>query len=237
MFTCLERDEIRVWVGDPDCQAAHELILDLLQKKKAAPFLPSGTSVTNSIKGNIGEFVALCVLKLTTAHDGMQVVAANANNPLNAISHTEIDIAWIRIGNDPAEDQLLVQEVKTTGDPELGYADSLTKDYDKLFGTDPGLTLQTRVQAIKNQLENLGTDSGRLQRLGNLVGNSARTCIGVHLLPTLVHERANADPVSKLIAVRSNIAGLGWDIGKIFPHAIGFNNLNDRIQRLAEGRR
>ena len=85
---------------------------------------------------------------------------------------SEIDIVWIRFGATTDDDVAVLQEVKTTGSPLLTLADSLIRDYDKLFGTDPHFTLHTRLQDIKNKL---GYEHGRPElcpRMTELAGQS-----------------------------------------------------------------
>ena len=78
---------------------------------------------------------------------------ANATRPFRPNSAIDFDIVWLDLADDPKDDAATLQEVKTTSGPSLGYADNLIDDYDKLFGTNPRLTLWTRLQDIKNKLE------------------------------------------------------------------------------------
>jgi len=161
---------------------------------------------------------------------------ANALNPFRKISKPEIDIVWIRFGATTDDDVAVLQEVKTTGSPLLTLADSLIRDYDKLFGTDPHFTLHTRLQDIKNKLE---YEHGRPElcpRMTELAGQSPQTSPQVRLFPTLVHERHESDPQTKMLAIRETLCGKGWARQVVQSWAIGFVDLNDRLIRLAQGR-
>jgi hypothetical protein len=55
-------------------------------------------------------------------------------------------------------------------------------------------------------------------------------------VPTLVHDSV-AEPVAKLVAVRTSIAAQGWRQDQISPWAVSLGSLDDRVIRLAMGRR
>lgn len=225
-----------LWVGDPDCQAAHDAILHWLQEN-CPLFSTESAEDDNILRGNLGETIAFCVghwyvLTDTLAH----AFTANALNPFRKISKPEIDIVWIRFGATTDDDVAVLQEVKTTGSPALTLADSLIGDYDKLFGTDPRFTLHTRLQDIKNKLE---YEHGRPElcpRMAELAGQSPQTSPQVRLFPTLVHERHGSDPQTKMLAIRETLCGRGWARQAVQPWAIGFFDLNHRLLRLAQGR-
>ena len=136
------------WEGDPDDDAAHLTILTWLQGAVTAGFLKPTGSLPNAVKGNLGEFIAYRIgedyvfTNVTIAH------AANAWDPLSQISRPDVDIVWLYFGSAEADDWAALQEVKTTGQASMGLADSLITDYEKLFGENLQVTLQTRLGAL-----------------------------------------------------------------------------------------
>ena len=228
---------VLLWVGDPDCQAAHEAILHWLQKNCptfcATP--PEGGNV-NILRGNLGETIAFCAgywYVFDSSH--IKPFTANALNPFGRISKSDIDIVWIRFGETGDDDTAFLQEVKTTGDASLSLADSLISDYDKLFDTNPQVTLHTRLQYIKNKLEFEHKQPELCPRVAALAGQSPQTSPQVQLLPTLVHERLGSDPQTKMLAIRETLYGKGWARRAVQPWAIGLFDLNARLLRLAMG--
>ena len=166
-----------LWAGDPDCQAAHEAILHWLQENCptfcATP--PEGGNV-NILRGNLGETIAFCAgywYVFDSSH--IKPFTANALNPFGRISKSDIDIVWIRFGETGDDDTAFLQEVKTTGDASLSLADSLISDYDKLFDTNPQVTLHTRLQYIKNTLEFEHNQPDLCPRVAALAGQSPQT--------------------------------------------------------------
>ena len=49
-----------LWVGDPDCQAAHDAILHWLQEN-CPLFSTESAEDDNILRGNLGETIAFCV--------------------------------------------------------------------------------------------------------------------------------------------------------------------------------
>lgn len=137
-------------------------------------------------------------------------------------------------GGDAAKDLLYVQEVKTTKNPELTYGDRLVGDYRKLFSVDPEFNLANRVAFLKNVLE-LERKKPRAvrERVEALCGINPASCIQVRLLPTLVHERAGADPEKRLVAVRAEIKALGWAASRIAPWSIALTGIQRGLKKLA----
>lgn len=164
------------WEGDPDDDAAHQTILTWLQGVGTAGFLKPTDPVSNIVKGNLGEFIAYRIgegyvfTNVTIAH------AANAWDPLSQISRPDVDIVWLYFGNTEADDWAALQEVKTTGQASLGLANHLITDYEKLFGENLQVTLQTRLGALKNKLDQQGQGylSSRVTALGGPSPNRAR---------------------------------------------------------------
>ncbi len=222
------------WEGAPDDAAAHLWLRDWLSNNLRVPFLPLGSAFSNSTKGNLGEAIATC-LGVHFDYSDCYVYPANAWTCTSLISKTDIDIAWLRLGPDPAQDMAILQEVKTTDAATLALADRLTGDYSKLFGVAPGLTLQTRLGAIAVDLR-IGKKMPDLaKRVTDLSGPTPAHCPLVRLIPTLVHEDNTAAAVTKLVAVRETVAALGWPLGQVHPWSIRFWPLDDRLVALSQG--
>ena len=96
------------------------------------------------------------------------------------------------LGADPKEDWASLQEVKTTSGKDLSYADALVPDYEKLFGTNVRLTLQTRLQDIQARLEFGSRRRDLGDRVFRLAGNSPQTSSRVRLLAYVWGEKAEA---------------------------------------------
>lgn len=206
-FSRNDANGVVLWMGYPNCQAAHDAILMWL-RNHCSSFLSIQTEVTRAVKGNLGESIAFYV-----AHqyifNAYHAFAANALNPLSKISRPGIDIVWIHFNGTSGKDVAVLQEVKTTDDLTLSLADNLIKDYDKLFGTNPAFTLHTRLQAIKNEIEYKLKQPDLCPRISELAGQSPQTSPHVRLLPTLVHERNGSDPRMKMIAIRTTLCSKG----------------------------
>ena len=221
------------WVGDPDDQAAHLTILDWLQVAVTSGFLNDQISMSNRVKGNLGEFIAYCIGKsyvftnVTIAH------AANAWDPLSEISRPDLDIVWLYFGSTEANDWAALQEVKTTGQASLTLADDLISDYDKLFGENLRLTLQTRLGALKNKLDQQGQGhlSSRVTALGGPAPEQAR---GIRLIPTLLHDAVDGAS-TKMVAVRQALIGRGWSADAVTSWSITLGEIDQRMTRLARG--
>ena len=186
--------------------------------------------------GNLSEFIGFCIGK-ETDFAGCYVFAANAGTPLSDIATNGLDIVWLWFDHDPRKDFGVLQEVKATTQAELNYATNLVNDYRKLFGTDLQFTLQSRVQAIKNELEYKVKRPDLCTRADALAGVSPASCPGISLVPTLVHDLASKPPVPKLLAVRTAIAALGWPTGAVIPWSVALSDLESWLLRLACGQR
>jgi hypothetical protein len=234
MFVKLNQSGVAVWTGTPDCQAAHDQLLAALNIANTI-FLPVGTALTSHRKGSLGEFIALTVGHVNDLAN-CRVIAANADNPLSNISRPDLDLLWLFFGATPSEDFGIVQEVKTTEDSGLNYADRLIEDYAKLFDTDPQFTLQSRFGVAANKMEHMRLGVDLCCRTRELGGISPDTSPGVRLVPTLVHERKGARPVPKLIAVKSTIvASEGWRSSSVECWSIALEGLHNRLARLTWG--
>lgn len=235
-FARQEMHGVVLWVGDPDCQAAHDATLSWLQEH-CPNFCSVASAADNILKGNLGETIAFCVGYWYVFNDpSVKTFADNALNPFGGISKPGIDIVWIRFGETGDDDMVVLQEVKTTGDSSLSLADNLISDYDKLFlGTDPNFRLHYRLWYIKNKLEYEHNQPELCPRVQALAGKSPETSPQVVLLPTLVHERIGSDPQTKMLAIRETLYGKGWPRRAVQPWAIGLFDLNSRLLRLAMG--
>ena len=236
-FVSSAHNGVIIWRGNPNCQAAHQAILQWLTAH-CTPFLPSpptGGPNLNVLNGNLGETMTLCV-GLWRPQPHSHLVAANAFTPFSGISKPELDILWLWFGATEAEDAAYLQEVKTTTNPALHYANELVTDYDKLFGTDLSLTLHTRLQHIKNKLQyEWRLPSAYVSRVNKLAGISPNTSPKIRLVPTLVHEAQGANPLSRMSAIRGTLIGKGWPSTSVEAHAIGLTDLANRLLRLAVG--
>lgn len=227
-----------LWSGaDPACVGLYTHLQAFLQARQAM-LLPANATLSNSQRGNLGEFIAFVIghqKVFNTPHH--RIVTNNAYDPLSGISISGLDIAYVYFHpTNPQGDMLFIQEVKTTSDSSLAYGDALVTDYRKLYEGDGRTVLVNRAAAIKNRLEfehRLSDDL--LARVDDLVGTSPQNSTQVHLVPTLVHEAAGSDPVTKLIAVRTQIAGFGWAHSQITAWSIALANLNDSLVQLATG--
>ena len=221
------------WEGYPDDNAAHQTILAWLESVVTAGFLKPTDAMSNAIKGNLGEFITYQIGN-SYAFTNVEIAhAANAWDPLSRISRPDVDIVWLYFGSSEADDWAALQEVKTTGEAPLSLADDLITDYDKLFGENPRLTLQTRLGALKNKLEQQGQGnlSPRVTALGGPAPNRAH---GIRLVPTLLHDAAY-DSSTKMSVVRQALIGRGWSIDAVECWSIALGDIDDRLLRLARG--
>ena len=221
------------WEGDPDDDAAHGTILSWLQGALTTGFLGGHGSISNRVKGNLGEFIAYCMgrsfvfTNVTIAH------AANAWDPLSDISRPDVDIVWLHFGSTEADDWAALQEVKTTGGASLGLADGLIADYEKLFGENLRLTLPTRLGALKNKLDQQGQGDLSL-RVTALGGPNPSRASGIRLVPTLLHDAAH-DSSAKMIVVRQALIGRGWSTDAVECWSVALGEIDQRLTRLARG--
>ena len=221
------------WEGDPNDDAAHQTILGWLQSAVGTGFLEGKASLSNRVKGNLGEFIAYSIGKSYVFTNLANAYGANTWAPLSDISRPDLDIVWLHFGSTEADDWAALQEVKTTGGASLGLADSLISDYEKLFGENLQLTLQTRLGALKNKLDQEGQGhlSPRVTALGGPAPNRAR---GIRLIPTLLHDAA-LDSSTKMAAVRQVLIGRGWSTGVVECWSVALGDIDQRLTRLARG--
>ena len=221
------------WESDPTDDAAHQTVLDWLRNAVEAGFLGPSESFTNAVKGNLGEFIAYQIGSSYVFTNLTIAPTANAWDPLSKISRPDIDIVWLHFGETEAEDWAVIQEVKTTGGATLTLADSLITDYDKLFGENLRLTLQTRLVALKNKLEQQGQGK-YTPRVTALGGPSPSLARGIRLVPTLLHDAAQ-DSSMKMTVIRQVLIGRGWSSNVVECWSIALADLDDRLSRLARG--
>lgn len=234
MFRKDIRSGVTCWRGEPGCQDGHGFILNWL-KKLGTPFLADETQFSLARKGNLGESIAFRIAR-GDGFDGLYVFPANALSPLKPISRPDIDIVWLHLGTDQSQDYAVLQEVKTTGSAGLAYADRLLDDYDKLFAFNTDLSIHTRLQDIKNDLEFRHKLPLKMcARVNLLAGDGPQTSLRLKLIPTLVHT-AESNPVEKMVAINTALLGRGWVSGQVHPWAVGLSTLDDRLLRLAMGR-
>src|SRR5262245_6177558 len=137
---------VAIWVGTPDCQAAHDSVLDWLSQY-CGPFRQTASESDDILRGNLGESISFCV-GFWNGFDKHSCFSANAHRPFNSNSTIDFDLAWVHFGRNPSHDTLFLQEVKTTSGLDLAYARRVLDDYQKLFDTNPRLTLTSRAQNI-----------------------------------------------------------------------------------------
>lgn len=234
-FTRSIRGPISDWRGLPDCQSAHNYLHQRLNFVLHGRWLPRSETLNQRRKGNLGEFVAWCIGQGST-YSTHYAFPANAFDPLSNISVNGIDIVWLFMPD--AEDQndcAVILESKTTTASSTEYVTTVVDDFDKLFGTDPAFTLQSRLQHIKNRLEFSHRRKDLCTRVDALAATTPADCHQITLLPTVIHDLSSTNPDTDLLAVRSMLRAKGWDENKVLPWAVAFNNLGDRLERLSHG--
>lgn len=229
-----KRDEahgIVLWTGDPDCETARKAVRAKLESNSAY-LLKTSDELTQIRAGNLGEYISFLIGKdFDFSH--YQPVPANALNPLGPISKADLDIVWCYFGASDTEDLILLQEVKTTYSSDLEIRSKLITDYKKLFDTDPSQQLATRLMCLKNHFQYVLDQKHYLKRIDKLQASTPAACQQIKIVPTLVHERIDAKPVEKLIAVRSSLIGLGWNEKSIIPWSISFEDFENRLIQIA----
>ncbi len=232
MFVKTSTQPVCVWGPAPDDQAAHAWVLERLVQMG----LPFSRGVLSSrIQGNLGE---CCCMLIGAENDfrGFNCFPANAHQPLQDISRSELDLVWLWLAPDPSGDYAVLQEIKTTGGADLAYADTLCQDFEKLFGPDPALTLHTRLNAIANMLEYGHLDLLHADRVRMLAGLTPQASSDVFLVPSVLYDRKLiADPSPKMAAVRRSIIADGWSPDIVQAWAVGLGDLLARLARLKAG--
>lgn len=221
------------WKGCPDDDVACQTILNWLQDVVVAGFVEPSQSLSNSTKGNLGEFITYQMGKNFVFTSEEFADTATAWDPLSPSPRQAIDIVWLSLGDDETDDWIALQEVKTTGASSLSLANGLVTDYDKLFGENLRLTLQARLGALKNKLDEKGKGelSPRLTALGGPSPNHAR---GIRLLPTLIHDSMHSS-YAKMMSVRRALTDRGWSPNAVECWSISLSDLDNRLSQLAKG--
>jgi hypothetical protein len=91
-FARNETAGVILWMGDPDCQAAHNATLSWLMEN-CPTFYSTPSTGDNIRKGNLGETITFCVgywYVFDSSH--VKAFVANALNPFGGISKHDIDI-------------------------------------------------------------------------------------------------------------------------------------------------
>jgi hypothetical protein len=189
------------------------------------------------LAGNLGEFITFFIGN-GTRYQSCHVTAANALAPISNISKPDLDLLWLHLPEGrPQEDYAVVQEVKTTYASDLGYARELLRDYAKLFGVEPSLTLISRLRYASNVFRYQTRRPDLAERILDLAGITPATCPNIRLTPTLIHDRAYGDPITTMAAIRTVlVAADGWSDSSVDMWAIALGALRDRLERLARGR-
>jgi hypothetical protein len=218
------------WVGNPTCQEAHAAFLKWL-KKNIRVFVQPSKNLHTSVFGNLGESISLFIGKQEMP--AMECFEVNATTPFKGISAPEIDLCWIHFDTDPLMDHVVFQEVKATAAVRLTYADSLLKDYGKLFGLNQQVTAAARINAIRAKLHMCQNRPAFADRLDSIVGVSPQSSPRVHLLPTLIYDRKATGSVAKMNLIRTALASRGW--ANVSAWTVGMYELKKRFDRLARG--
>ena len=221
------------WKGCPSDDAACQTILNWLRDVVIAGFLEPSQPLSNSTKGNLGEFITYQMGKKFAFTDNEIADTATAWDPLSPAPRQNVDIVWLCFGSGETDDWVALQEVKTTGASSLSLAHRLVVDYDKLFGENLRLTLQARLGALKNKLDEKG--QGELSpRLTALGGPSPSDAHGIRLIPTLLHDSAYSS-CAKMMSVRRALIDRGWSPNSVECWSISLSDLDNRLSRLAKG--
>lgn len=232
--------DVHCYEGAPDCATFYAWILHSLEELVHPGFGPPSpplSTITTGQMGNLGEAITYLVGR-TERFNSAPFIAAlgSALTPFNASALTGVDITIVYL--DPngvvANDRLFIQEIKTTGQAQLGYSTNLIGDYQKLLDTTkPSLSLMSRVSSLKFKLrwEHHFTPE-LLQRVENLAQPGASDCTRIRLLPTLVHDK-NSNPVDALSHVMTEIHKQGWPQGCIEAWSISIARLNEALVHMA----
>ena len=162
--------------------------------------------------------------------------------PLQDGAPTGLDTTIVHLdpNGDTSKDRLYIMEVKTTGAIKLTYASALVDDYEKLLGkTKVAGSLGQRMNWLQAYLMEVHEFSpAALDRVGKLFQPKAEDCIGITLLPTLVHDRSSGDPaaVTGLDGVAGKIENLGWRKDCIEPWSIAITELSKCFLHLSNNK-
>jgi hypothetical protein len=225
---------VKEWRGNPQCDDLHSFILEHL-RQIGCTFVPSGTSLRMPQIGNLGEFICFVVEHAKTFPNCI-FEPANALRPLNTISNDGIDILWLSLEQNPQNDFVVLQEVKTTGDPDLPIHYKLVQDYRKRFGQSSADTLSIALQALKSRLRFQDGNPQRALRVTRLAATSPSNASSILLMPTIVHDAIATNAQGVLLNVKTAVAALKWPASVIHPRSIALTDLMARLQNLSQGR-
>lgn len=183
------------------------------------------------LQGNLGECIAFCCAQFAWT-PLPHCIAANAFRTLADTSRTGIDLLWVGFGQQAEEDFVIHQEVKTTTLMDLSYASALIDDYQKSFGANPNLTLNTHLHEIKSKLQYEWGRPEFVGRINALQAASPRQADRLTVVPTLVHDLNAEDPVPKLAGIEAELMAQGWK--KVEAWAIGFDAISNHLKKMAE---
>jgi len=233
--------DIQLMRGNPDCETFYKWIYaELANVTKNWP--PKITTLTTGRQGNLGEFLSYKVAVVNGLHGktkGYTVALMGALTPLQDGAPTGLDttIVYLDPLGDTSKDCLYIMEVKTTGSVNLTYATALIGDYEKLLGkTTVAGSLGQRFNWLLGYLKEIHEFSDKeMERVGNLFMPEAKDCIGIRLLPTLVHDRNVGDQtaVNALDHVAEEIEKQGWGTKTIEPWSIAISKLTKCLVHLS----
>ena len=228
--TSVHGNDVCLVTGSPDCAAMYQwLQAELLVATANWP--PATSKLAPGRRGNLGEFLAVQVLT-ESGFSGpeFKVSTGGASTPLHGATHPGLDITVVYFDpkGDATKDRLYVVEIKTTGRVNLAYANALIDDCQKLLGsTKVSSSLAIRMNFVIGQLKHVHQlPKTLIQRAKNLFQVTPDKCVGIKLVPTLIHDRKYGNPVETLGGVAQRIAALGWRADCIEPWSISINRLN-----------
>lgn len=235
---------IHLMRGDPDCETFYQWIHSELTKvtKKWPPKI---SELKTGRRGNLGEFISYKVAQSSGLHGkikGYTIAIMGALTPLQDGAPTGLDTTIIHLdpSGDASKDRLYIMEVKTTGAIDLKYASALVGDYEKLLGkTKFAGSLWERMNWLQGYLMEAHEFSpAELDRVGDLFQPKAEDCIGITLLPTLVHDRKAGDSaaLTALDDVAEKIEGLGWRQDCIEAWSIAITDLTNCFIHLSNNK-
>lgn len=233
-FSSHQTGLITCWSGNPDCDAVSSALAKHLASAPMAK-LPPGASLGKGQLGNIGETLAFLV-GMGGPHPSppTRFFGDNCHNPLAGGSKTGLDLVWIAFHPTDAQlDHCWIQEVKTTTKKRYpGYISRLKGDYEKLFGTNVSLSLESRLGSVAFQLEYTVGDAQLAKRARALGARSPSEVTRITLKPTGVHDlAANALPIIE--DVRATLVGQqGWPSSLVEPQLIAISNFKERLTAL-----
>jgi hypothetical protein len=227
------------WHPRPHDDAAHKALLRFLGRLVGKAFFASMTDLPEPVKGNLGEFVSYFVGRKCGGCMAYQFqFPTNALMPLTHASTPGIDCIWLHVGGRPADDWIIVQEVKTASTEDCAHARHLEDDFERLIAPDT-TSLAVRLRSLKNVLEFGWRKPGLAARLNKFIEPKVEKFVNTIALPTLVfdHVRATEDTATARISVvRDALISKGWLPGRVQAWVIGFGDLESRFIRLAMGR-